>query len=364
MEKEKKERKKITNFSRYLIAKEVDQFLENLTSLLFAGVPIREALISLEDDFRSLQMKQVIAWVREAVDSGFSLSQALEMTGAFPERVCNLIRMGEKSGKLTDNLEIVSQQEEKRRLLASRLKSALAYPVFTLTLSLFIGIGLAWFVLPRLAAVFSQLNIELPFLTRALISIGSFLEQYGVVVVPLGVFSIIILVYTLFYGKKTKVMGEHILFVIPGLKDLLVQTEIVRFGYFLGTFFSATIPPDKAMYFLEATTPFVRYRKFYRHLGDSIAEGKSFKEGFQSYHKKVFPNTLVIIISASERAGSLGETLIKTSRRYEAKTEESVKRITVLLEPVMLVVVALMVISVALAVILPIYNLMGEIGNV
>ncbi len=359
-----RKRKKLTKLSRYLVSKEIDYFIENLTSLLFAGVPIRETLISLEEDFKSEQMKDVVAAIRESVESGDSLSSALGKTGMFPGRVCNLINIGEKSGKLVENLEIVSQQEEKRRILKSRIKSALAYPLFTLITALVIGIGLAWFVLPRLATVFSQIGTDLPFLTQALIDIGKFLENYGIFAIPGGLICLGILIYFLFYYPKTKIIGERIIFSIPGLRDLLIQTEVVRFGYFLGTFFSTAIPPDKALYFLKETTPFVRYKKFYHHLGDKVSEGKSFKEGFSSYKKSVFPSTVMVIVSASERAGSLGETLMKTSRRYEVKTEESVKRITVLLEPVMLVIVALMVVAVALAVILPIYNLMGEIGRI
>ena len=110
----------------------------------------------------------------------------------------NMVKSGEESGKLIENLKVVSLEQEKDRVFKSRLRSAMMYPVFVLSLTAVVGIGIAWFILPKLATVFSQLKIKLPLITKILIGAGTFLGEHGRVVVPAGIAFIVVVLFLTF----------------------------------------------------------------------------------------------------------------------------------------------------------------------
>lgn len=357
--------KKIKNqspFLKFFVGKEISYFLENLSSLLSAGMSITEALNSLKEEARSKILKKIIRKMKENIENGDSLSLALKKTRLFSPHVISLINIGEKSGNLIENLKVIAIEEEKRRKLTSKIRSASMYPIFVLCLTVLIGIGISWFILPRLAGVFNQLDIELPVLTRFLINFGQFLETNGLIAVIGFIASLILIIYIIFFLKATKIIGEHILFFLPGIKNVFKEAEIARFSYLLGTLLKAGASPTKSFYSLVEASSFIRYQKFYQFMAESIDEGNSFKKSFNSYKKikKIIPLSVQQLIFAGEKSGTLADTLIKISDNYELKTETSAKNLAVMLEPILLLIVWLGVVMVALAVILPIYSLVGD----
>lgn len=358
-------KKKKIFLPRFGIGKEADSFLENLSSLLSAGIPILDALESIGLEMRSRKLRGIIANMEDDIRDGNSLSTALEHSGLFPSRVCALIRIGEESGKLIENLKIIVTEERKRQLLRSKVRSAIMYPAFVLNLTLIIGTGIAWFILPKLAVVFSQLKISLPTVTKILIAFGNFLSEYGAYAVPSFFALLGLLLYFLFFFSKTKIAGEYILFSLPGSKTLLQETEMSRFGYLLGTHLSAGLSLVESVRSLAEATSLVRYRRFYLYLAEKILEGNSFKKSFASYEhlNRLVPVSVQQLVVAGEQSGSLSNTLLTISETYEAKTDATAKDLTVMLEPILLLIVWLGVLAVAFAVILPIYSLVGGLNT-
>ncbi len=347
------------------LGKERDYFLENLSGLLASGMPIMDAFFALREEITSKQLKKIIDQASEDIQNGLPLSDALENTGMLSSHVGSLIRIGEKSGKLVENLKIISVEQGKERDLKSKLRSATMYPFFVLGLTLFVGTGIAWFILPKLAIVFSQLRLTLPLITKLMIGFGLFLNVHGVYAVPAFFVLLFILFYFLFSFPKTKFIGEAILFTLPGIKILLRETELARFGYLLGTLLGAGLSPTEALHSLSEATTLSRYKNFYLYLEESIADGNSFKKSFNSYKKirKLFPVPMQQLIIASEQSGTLSDTLIKIGKDYEGKTDTTAKDLTIILEPILLVIVWLGVLAVAFAVILPIYSLVGNLNS-
>src|SRR3989338_4953310 len=172
------------NLQALFLGKERDYFVENLSMLISGGLPIMSALDAIAKEMRSRRMKSAIANIKTDIESGFPLWRTLARTNLFPEHAVSLIQLGEESGKLTENLKVVALEQEKNRVFKSKLRSAMMYPVFVLSLTVIIGVGIAWFILPKLAIVFDQLKIELPLITRVLIATGIFLGNYGQYVIP------------------------------------------------------------------------------------------------------------------------------------------------------------------------------------
>lgn len=351
-------------FANVGLSKDRDYFIENLSMLVSSGMAITDTLDAISKEIRSVRMKKILAGVKEDIENGSSIWRALDASGMFKDHTLSLIRLGEESGKLMENLKVVSSEEQKTRMFRSKLRSAMMYPLFVLALTAIIGIGIAWFILPKLALVFSQLKVQLPLVTKLLIGLGTFLGEHGKIAVPSAVAVFVALFFFVFYFPKTKVIGQTILFGAPGVKNLMKEVEIARFGYLLGTLLHAGLPITQALDSLGNATEFLRYKKLYRHLRDAVEEGNSIQKSFASYGAtdRLIPAPIQHLIIAGEQSGHLSETLLKIGAAFEEKSDTTTKNLTTILEPILLVVVWLGVVGVALAVVLPIYSLVGNLS--
>lgn len=339
------------------------EFLENLSLFLEAGLSVSEALVSLEQENRSWRMHKVIQHIREDVGEGIMLSRAFENRRFFPESVIEIVKSGEVSGKLVENLKLVVMLNDEERKLKSKLSSSLLYGVIIVSLTTVVAIGTAWFVLPRIAQVYEKMNARLPFLTRALIQVGEFMQAYGNIVVPLFVCMVVILLYFLFSFPKTKFVGHFLLFHLPFAKGLIRESEITRFGYLMGNILEAGLPIHKALHILPGTTTFKNYRKLYIYLEERVSQGIFLAEAMKSYryvNKLIPPSVLQMVVSA-EKSGRLPETFFRISSLYEAKLENTARNLPVIIEPILLLFVGLWVGLFVLAAMLPIYNLSNVI---
>lgn len=343
------------------LGKEKEYFVDNLTMLLTSGVDILQALEAIRGELRSRKMKEVMDELREDIAAGLTISRALENTNFLPAHVISLIRIGEETGRLKENLGVVAEEQRKERAFRSKIRSAMAYPVLVLSITAVVGVGIAWFILPRLATVFDQLKIDLPFISEALIALGNFLGEAGVIVIPVFIGVLAAVIYFTFFFSKTKFIGQGILFAIPGIKRLIQEVELSRLGYILGTLLEAGLPVVPALGSLQETSDFRIYRKFYGFLRQSVEDGNSFERSFRAYlrTKKLVPNPIQGMIATGEKSGSLPKTLLKIGEIFEGRTDTTTKNLAVMLEPILLVIVWVGVVAVALAVILPIYSLLG-----
>lgn len=336
-------------------------FLGQLNLLLASGMGISQALETAAAEATSAQARLLIEGMGRNVDAGTPLWRALEQAGVFSPPVIALLRVGESSGTLVQNLRVVVEQEDQERFFHARVRSALLYPVFVLSVTGIVGAGIAWFILPRLATLFSQMKIAIPLITRVLIEVGIFLGVYGHIVIPLAGIALASLLYFVFFYSRTKKYGQRFLRVIPGIGRLIQEVETARFGYVLGTLLQVGVPLPDALDALEHTTQMDAYQKLYAHLRNGIEEGFTFQHSFQTFpsSRLYIPRPVQQLVAASEQSGSLRETLGSVHAAYREKTESTSKDLAVILEPIMLVIVWLGVVFVALAVILPIYGLVG-----
>lgn len=353
------------------LGKERDYVVENLSMLVAAGMPIVSALDATEREVDSRRMKKILALIRDDIASGVPVWKALLETRLFADYTVSLIRLGEESGKLAENLKVVAVEQEKSRMFRARLHSAMLYPVFVLSLTVIVGVSVSWFILPKLAVVFTQMHIALPTITKVLIGIGIFLDMYGAVLVPMAILLLAALVYILFFFSKTKAIGQNILFSLPGIRALMKEVELARFGYLLGTLLTAGLPITHTLHSLSSAAEIGQYKKLYTHLADSVGDGNSFQKSFMLFQgkdglatlggetKRLIPIPIQQLVVAGEQSGTLAETLLKIGTLYEAKSDITAKNLTTILEPILLVIVWLGVVAVALAIILPIYSLIG-----
>jgi type IV pilus assembly protein PilC len=342
---------------------EKDFFIENLALLISSGMGISSALEAMLSTLKSWKMKRIVKYVEESVSAGLPLWEAFEETKLFPQRVISIIKSGEESGRLPEHLNLVTLQLHKEKVFKSRIKSALLYPGIVLFLAFTVGLWISWFVLPKIVSVFNQPVASLPLATRVLLFISDLFKNYGLVAVPSLIVLAGILIYFLFVNKKTKFIGDYILFMIPGVRELVKGVEIGRFGYIFGALLQSGFLIDESLESIKQGSDYRAYRKFYSYLQESINKGETFKSSFASFKHsdRYIPGHIQQLIIASEKSGHLPETLIRIGVIFEEKTEAMSRDLATVLEPIVLVFVGLVVGFVLSAVITPIYELPNQI---
>lgn len=348
-----------------LNAKHRGYVLENLELLLKSSVAPGEALETLAETAPSKRLSKSLLNAKLAIDDGMPFTMALNDNGLLSQQTLALVELGEKSGNLVKNLAVAAKQEEKRRRFQRRVQSALMYPAFVLSLTIVVGLGITWFIMPRLADTFSSLRGEVPLLTRIMIQVGTFMQNNGVWFVPLVLVGLAVCVYVLFFAPYTRRAGRALLSRTPGVSRLIHEVELARFGYMTGTLLQVGLSLTEAFELVVHATPPGRYRKLYIYLHDSFLNGYSFKNCLTQSSKmaRILPASVRQLIYTGEKSGSLPDVLLSVGATYEEKSEDTTKNLETILEPILLVIVWLGVLLVAIAVIVPIYNLLGGLNQ-
>jgi type II secretory pathway component PulF len=352
-------------FKNFGIGKEKEFFLENLSLMLSSGMPIAAALRAMRRTVKSKRLAEIVTALETDISTGQHFWHSFERTGLFPGYVVSLVRIGEESGRLGENLKLLSRQQAKDRALKDRVRSAMIYPSIVLGLTVTLGIAISWFILPRLASVFLDLRLQVPLLTRVFIGFGVFLQNWGLVAVPAFLAALLFLLWLLFVFRPTKIWGERLLLVLPGVGELLKEVELSRLGYVLGNLLGAGVPMLHAMELLGQASGLANYGRLYNFLRDGMEEGNSFEAGFQAYPKidALLPVPVQQMIVAGEQSGRLEQIFLAIGQNYEEKSQLTSQNLTVILEPILLVIVWVGVGSLALAVIVPLYSLVGGLDN-
>ena len=358
-----KKRLRFTAFDRLGSGEERLTVIENIAMLVGSGMALAEALTSVGQEIQFPKLQRIVAQIKKDVEAGMPLWHALSDTNLFDQHTLSLIRIGEESGQLPQNLQVVAQTARKQQQLKSKIRSALLYPAFVIGVTLVVGVGVAWFILPRLASVFDRLNTELPLITKWIIGLGELLGSHGALIIPLVFLFFVIIFVFLFVVPVTKWIGQWILLHTPIVGTLLREVELARMGYVVGGLLHAGITLPQALESVRLSTTHYRYRSLYAEVKQYICEGFSFAQCFDKIEQidSFVPPLIQHQITAGEQSGTLAEVFESTGSVYEEKTERTIKNLTTLLEPILLVVIWVGVVGIALAVIMPIYGLLGSL---
>lgn len=339
-------------------------FIDNLATMLEAGLPIVSALKSLRAE-ATKPMQRIIDGLIFDIETGLPLWKVLARSGLFPKYTIALLKIGEEAGSLSENLQVIVDGQEKDRLLRSRIRSAMLYPILVLGLTLIVGLGVAWFILPKLAAVFGSLKLDLPLVTRILVQFGQLLARWGLIIVPGVLFLVSLVIYVVFFDQTTRSSGEWLLLHIPISARVVRQIQLSRLCFLLGTLLQSGVPITDALGSVYESTHFLAYQELIATLFQRVQAGDSLAICFHEYPdiKRLIPVTTQQLIMAAEETGKLPQTLLKISSSYEEKMDTTTKNLATTLEPALLFIVWIGVVFVAVSVILPIYSLIGGLDT-
>jgi type IV pilus assembly protein PilC len=338
-------------------------FIQNLSTMIGAGLTLVDALKTLEKEIRSRSMKKVIANISEAVENGSPLWRAMESQYLFDPYEISLVRIGEEAGNLTQNMKYLVEQQEKTHRLKQKVKMAMIYPIIVLILMFVVVMGMGLFVLPNLVGVLLALNADLPFATRVLIEISRLFTEYGEIVTPLSI-GLVVLLFLL--GKYTafRAVTQWFALRIPGIGRLAREATIARFGVMLGGLLQAGVPLVEALESLVDATGMVSYKNLYARILERIRLGDSFSTSFEKIGKRsrILPISVQQLVTTGEKSGKLSDILLKIANIYDQKASETAEKLPTILEPALLLIIGGLVGGIAFAIITPIYSVVGNIG--
>jgi type IV pilus assembly protein PilC len=345
------------------IGKERHAIVQNLATMLNAGLPLIDSIKTLLAEARNKSVRALLARILELVENGSPLWRAMDDQHFFSPHAIALIRIGEEAGNLAENMEYLSIQQEKDQGLRSKVKMAMIYPAIVMVLMFVIIIGLGMFVLPNLITVLFSLNVPLPLVTRIIVAFTQFFTEYGKIAIP-GFIAGGILLTILCKFTPLSVVAQWILFRIPGVGSLVREATIARFGVILGGLLKAGVPLTDSLRSLAEVTPIASYRALYYKLLDHIIVGDTFGRSFQAVRgSKLLPVSVQQLVITGEKSGSLAPILLKIADIYEKKANNTAERLPVILEPILLLFIGGLVGTIALAIIVPIYSIVGNVAK-
>ena len=340
--------------------KEILFLTKNLAVLVKAGVPMSEVLATVSEQV-SPALKKALKSVEKDVINGSTLAKAMSKhPKIFDKFYVSIVGAGESSGTLEENLKFMSEQLGKNYNLRQKIQGALFYPGLVTLVAVVVGTLTSWWVLPKLTEMFMSFDVELPLSTKILFWIANFMKAYGLFVV-IGMVVIIVLSTILYQVKSIKLFIDSIFIRIPLIGEIATDGEMGRFSRNLGLLLSSGLSVIDAFEISIETIGNERFRRDLREVKASVSEGKSIWESMDNKRYPEFSKLATRMVGVGERSGSLSEMLMYLSDFYENEIDTISKNMSNLLEPVLLIVIGLVVAFVTLAIVSPVYQLMGGI---
>lgn len=336
-------------------------FVRNLSLMLKAGMSLKEVLELSAKQTDSRDFALILRQIKKEIEKGVSFAQALDKRkDIFDNVFIGLVRAGETSGTLENNISFAAKWLERNHDLKSQIKSATLYPKFIISVALIVGTGLTLYVLPKLVPVFLDLEIELPWPTKILLAISIFIQSFWPWLV-IAVFLLIILWNLLSRIKAIRHFFDCFCLKIPILGQALIDYQLALISQVLATLLKSGLPLAKSLEITSQAVTNICYQKSIKKIQAIVDQGKGLSEALQSF-PKLYLNTLTNLVATGEKSGSLDESFVYVSNYYTAEIRNKIKRLPAIIEPVLIVIIALFVAFLALAVIMPIYQLTSRIS--
>lgn len=331
-------------------------FARHLSIMAKSGMSILDSLQLLKKQARSKGMQTILTSVITSVSNGQFLSVALEpYKRIFGDLFINIIRIGETSGTLPENLNYLALELSKKKQLRSKIKSALVYPIIILVATLTIVTALVVFIFPKIIPVFNSLHVELPIYTRILIKIASFATDYTAAL-GLGLLGFALSIFLLLKIKKVRYGWHWLILHLPVLSKMSKDVNMASLSRTLGLLLKSGVKIVEAVGITGNTLENMVYKARLEEAAEVVRKGGQISE-YMEKNKSVFPLMLSQMISVGESTGNLSETLLYLADFYEEEVDNSTKNLSTILEPALLIIMGGIVGFVAISIITPIYGI-------
>ena len=346
----------------YPTARDLSVFSRQFVSMSRAGVSILECLKLLSEQTENKQLKNAVDGVRGNVEKGETLSESLKLfPKVFPELMVNMVAAGEASGSLDTALDRMGTQFEKTARIKAMVKKAMIYPIVVMIVALAVVVLMLTVVIPRYTAMFEELGTELPGITKGVMAMSDFLIANWILILPIiiGIIVAIKVWSTTYTGKH---FFHKIKLVVPVLKNLEVKKNSSLMARTLSTLMASGVPMSEAVEMTANTMENVYFKEAVEKCHDDIIIGQPLSRPLEECGQ--FPPMVYHMARIGEESGSVEDMLSKTADYYDEEVEMAVQSLMAALEPMIIIVLALIVgtlIAACLAPMLTMYNALNTL---
>ena len=339
--------------------KDTTDFTRQVSDLLRAGLPLVRALEVIEKQTANEKFLAIIGQMRADVQGGSTFSDALRKhPRVFSELYTSMVRSGEVGGMLDAVLERLADFAETERETKSKIISAMAYPALMIIVGIVVIFILLTFVIPRFVSMFEDIGQTLPLSTRSLVALSTMIKGYwwvGLIAFISGIFA-----YRHYVkNEEGRINIDRFKLKIPFVGELITKREISKFARTLGTLLTNGVPILKALSITENVISNKVLSKEISDVKENIKEGEKLSQRLGEWG--LFPPVAVNMIAVGEETGELENTLIRLADTFERETDRLIRTITTLVEPMMILLMAILVGYIVMSMILPIFEISSSI---
>lgn len=358
-DKPKKTVVKKNNLKKLKMREKID-FTNTLKILTQTGVPIIEALLFIETNSASKRVQTMSGELRKQIIGGSTLADTVSRyPHIFDQVFAGLIRAGEESGELDVTLGRMSELLDKQDRLKSKVIGTLTYPAFVVVLAIGVVLVMLMFVFPAFKDMYDNMGAELPWITQMCMNTGTFLKTYWVTI-PIGFASAFYGIYYLFKWEKSKRAIDEFVLKIPIFHHFVKLSTLSNFISVMHVAYEAGVPIVDCLYLSNLTINNFILRDAIKKAAFRVQHGTQLSTALVSTN--LMPKILLFMVSTGEQSGKLGEMLKQAGDYIDVELERVIDNLTKLIEPAMLVVIGAIVLVLALALYLPLFQSYANIS--
>ena len=340
-------------------SKDLAVFCKQIYAMLKAGVTIVNILDILKQQTENKKLKGLIRLMHEDLLKGHTFSEALQnQKGAFPGSFISMVEAGELSCNIDVIMDRLSRQYEKEYKIENKIKSAMTYPIILSIVCTAVVIFLLTSIMPTFAEMYVNSGVSLPKLTLVIINIGNFLKQFWILII----LAILFFVFTVsFIGKiaEVKVKQDYFKLKIPAVKNLIIKVAASRFARTLSTLLGSGVTLLDALETVSGVTGNLYMCNKILEIKEDVRRGLPLSLLLQQ--QGLFPPMIYYMIKIGEDSGSIEEVLDKTADFYDDEIETVIQRLITLLEPIMIVVMAIIIGFIVISMVLPMFEMVNTV---
>lgn len=345
-----------------LPTKEKMLFARNLEVMIRSGMQILQSLEILKKQSKSKTFVKILDQLILDLKNGHFLSAGLERyKNVFGDFFINLIRVGEASGTLSENLKYLYEELKKRDELTKKIRGAMAYPIIIFMATIGITSLMIFFIFPKILPVITSLNVELPWVTRAFIAVSNFFMKYGLMIGG-GIVALVVGFWLILRIPKVRFSWHKVIISMPLVGAMSRSINLISFARTLGLLLKAGIKIVEALEITANTLDNLVYKKEILKVAEGVRKGDPMSKYF-TQNTTLFPPIFSQMVLVGENTGKLDESILFLAEYYESELDESTKALSTFLEPVMLLITGAIVAFVALAIVTPIYKITQSLGK-
>lgn len=355
---------KMPTFLSRVKPKDLTVLTRQLATLVESGLPLLRGLRILTKQTKHPALQKILQGMCESVEGGSTFSEALaQFPKTFDNLYINMTRAGEAAGSLEQSLNRLAEFLEKAQKIKSKVKSAMTYPVVVLVVALSLTGFLMVTVIPKFETLFTDMlgkNAQLPPITRFVVGLSHNFAESALPIIA-AIVLIIVLVKILARTPQGKIVFDAIKLRIPVFGDVIRKSSVGRSTRTLGTLMQSGVPVLQALDIVRDTAGNAVISRAFQRIHDAVKEGENMTPSMEA--SKQFPAMVVSMVDVGEETGALPDMLNRIANTYDGEVDDAVEAMTSIIEPLMIVVLAVIVGTIVIAMFQPLTAIIGQMSG-